>query len=235
MFESNQTQNIKGKRTYRGRRHRPIEFQSLKLARPVFVDSHLEYLFAIWLEYEKTVDSYQEQPFQIQYEDNGKQRHYTPDFLVRGHQGDYVVEVKLQKYVWTEKTQKLAKIGGDWCFERGMLYTVYTDRELHTVRMQNISKLFMFGKNQNFFEMFGAVMIDEITNYVATASYPTTFNSAALALMPDEPHRIFSAIAYCGFHHYIEVDIDSGHISGETVISVNPEFQEAENHDSPTV
>ncbi|MFY4842169.1 TnsA endonuclease N-terminal domain-containing protein [Aliarcobacter butzleri] len=57
-------------------------FSSYKNKRQINFESKLEHDFYLLLEFDKTVKSYQEQPFKVYYTYQDKKRRYIPDTLV---------------------------------------------------------------------------------------------------------------------------------------------------------
>lgn len=80
------------------RGHVTIMFSSRKSKYPMYLESHAEYAVALQLELDSSVDSFGSQPFTFEYAVNGKQRMYTPDFLVyRGGRKIYL-EIKSAEF-----------------------------------------------------------------------------------------------------------------------------------------
>lgn len=70
----------------------PVKLMSVKNSGIVEVESLLEYDRAILLETDCSVQSFQEQPFLIEYMDEGKKHKIYPDFLVQKKDGTKVIE-----------------------------------------------------------------------------------------------------------------------------------------------
>jgi hypothetical protein len=111
------------------------KYPSLKLNRMVAYESVLELDVIHLLEFSQAVTSYEEQPFKIPYEDeNGKRRHYTPDFYVQSGKSQAVIEVKPQRFVAKPDNQRKFLVASAWCAEKGVEFQVVTDELLHATR-----------------------------------------------------------------------------------------------------
>lgn len=124
------------------------KYPSLKLNRMVAYESILELDVIHLLEFSQAVTSYEEQPFKILYEDeNGKKRHYTPDFYVQSGKSQVVIEVKPQRFVAKPDNQRKFLVASKWCTEKGVGFQVVTDELLHaTPRTANIKFLSQFSR-----------------------------------------------------------------------------------------
>jgi len=102
--------------------------------RSVSFESSLERDFVVLLDFDLTVEDVLEQPFRITYQGaDGRERHYTPDFLVEYENGDRVIyEVKYRanlKEEWaTFKPRFRAAIR--YAKQNGMRFSIATEVEI---------------------------------------------------------------------------------------------------------
>ncbi|MCR9171378.1 MAG: TnsA endonuclease N-terminal domain-containing protein [bacterium] len=127
---------------------------SAKNEEEVWFESALERDFALILESHPDVSHYQEQPISIEYYYNGKNRIYTPDFLVFFNEGSnlkpWLCEIKYRSEL-REKFSKLkprfhaAKITADkekWEFK------IFTEHYIRTAYLHNINFLSRYNYNE---------------------------------------------------------------------------------------
>lgn len=122
-------------------------FSSYKNKRQINFESKLEHDFYLLLEFDKTVTSYQEQPFNIYYIYQDKKRRYTPDALVNYIDGTQKVfevkpisiiqnDIELQEKIELQK-QKIKK-------EKNLELSVFTDADIDKIYMDNIKIIYNF-------------------------------------------------------------------------------------------
>jgi hypothetical protein len=118
------------------------KFASLKVGRLVWWESQIERDYIYLLEFDSAVVSYKEQPMYIAYYLNSKERHYTPDFLVKRAEKTLVVEVKLEEKVQKEENQHLFRIASSVCARNSYEFIVVTDTMIRVQpRLDNIKLL----------------------------------------------------------------------------------------------
>lgn len=107
---------------------------STKINRPIQFESSLERDYIYLLEFDRKVSSYLEQPLEIPFEDSkGKNRKYTPDFLVTYHdkfKKNEIIEIKyelelLNKQLEFEEKFEAAR---KYCIENDFVFRVVTDK-----------------------------------------------------------------------------------------------------------
>lgn len=115
-------------------------------------ESTLETDFAILMNFDATVQHIAEQPVRIEYQDEeGRGRHYTPDFLVTFKPDQdalppLLVEIKykdnLQKHLaaFTPKFE----VARQYASAQGWVFEVYTEEEIRGPRLDNIKFLLLF-------------------------------------------------------------------------------------------
>lgn len=121
---------------------------SLKNDRMVSSESSLERDFLVLLDFDRTVERYEEQPVRIEYRDaSGRKHPYTPDVLVhyrkdiRGGQPTQPIlfEVKYRKDLfdnWREIKPKV-RAGRAYARQQGWLFKIITEREIRTQYLES--------------------------------------------------------------------------------------------------
>lgn len=109
-------------------------------------ESSLERDFLLLLDFDRTVERYEEQPVTIEYTDAaGKARTYTPDVLVyycqdlTGDTRPLLCEVKYREDLvenWKEIKPKI-RAGRAYARERGWRFKIITEREVRTPYLDN--------------------------------------------------------------------------------------------------
>jgi hypothetical protein len=118
------------------------KFPSLKMGRLVWWESQLERDYIYFLEFDPAVIAYEEQPLCIFYYLNDKERHYTPDFLIKRADKCLIVEVKREEEAQKEENQRLFSIARAICARDNYEFVVVTDRMIRAKpRLDNIKLL----------------------------------------------------------------------------------------------
>jgi len=118
------------------------KFPSLKMGRLIWWESQIERDYIYLLEFDPAVISYEEQPLRISYYLNGKERRYTPDFLVRKAGKKLIIEVKQEEEALKEENQRLFNIVSAICTRDGYEFIVVTDKMIRVQpRLDNIKLL----------------------------------------------------------------------------------------------
>ncbi len=128
-------------------------FASLKNNRNVFYESLLERDFFLTLEFDKTVESYEEQPLQIQYDRYGKKTNYTPDCLVHYNNGDIpcIVEVKFSDEVKEKKVffkYKFEQVE-EYLANNDMNFKLFTELDIDEIYLENIKFIYNYSVIRN--------------------------------------------------------------------------------------
>ncbi len=97
-------------------------------------ESSLERDFLVLLDFDLTVENVLEQPFRITYKGaDGRERHYTPDFLVEYENGEHVIyEVKYRanlKEEWTTLKPRF-RAAIRYAKQNGMRFSIETEVEI---------------------------------------------------------------------------------------------------------
>jgi hypothetical protein len=117
------------------------KFPSLKMGRAVWWESQLERDYIYYLETDRDVLSYKEQPLKVRYVLDGKIHHYTPDFLVRRTNKQQIVEVKDEESAGKEEYRHLFHIVAPLFMEEGYEFVVVTDRTIRVSPLLDNLKL----------------------------------------------------------------------------------------------
>jgi hypothetical protein len=118
------------------------KFPSLKMRRLICWESQIERDYIYLLEFDPAVVSYAEQPLRISYHLDGKERHYTPDFLVKRVDKNLIVEVKQVEEAQKEEKQRLFRIASAICARDNYEFVVVTDTMIRVQpRLDNIKLL----------------------------------------------------------------------------------------------
>lgn len=129
-------------------------FQSFKNKCGIGYESLLERDFFLILEFDEKVKAYEEQPFTIQYERNGKNFNYTPDCLVTYHDTSImpcVVEVKMtdelkdKKVFFEEKFNQIQ----NYITLNDMEFKLITELDIRSSYLENIKFLYRFAFLEN--------------------------------------------------------------------------------------
>lgn len=105
-------------------------FPSLKAGRSIHWESQLERDFVYLLEFDPAVLDYREQPETIRLTVDGKQRRYTPDFLVRTSSLMVVYEVKPADKAAHPDMVALFAAAAEHYAGRGMRHQVVTEADI---------------------------------------------------------------------------------------------------------
>lgn len=118
------------------------KFPSLKMQRIICWESQIERDYIYLLEFDPAVISYAEQPLRISYYLDSKERHYTPDFLVKRSDKNLIVEVKQEDKAQKEENQRLFRIASAICARDNYEFVVVTDAMIRVPpRLDNIKLL----------------------------------------------------------------------------------------------
>ena len=105
-------------------------FPSLKMQRMIAFESLLERDFIYLLDYDANVTWFEEQPLTIEYQHEGKLRHYTPDFHLIEHDQHVLVECKPDHFVATADNQRKFAVAQAWCLACDWQFRIVTDAEV---------------------------------------------------------------------------------------------------------
>lgn len=113
-------------------------------SRSISFESRLEGDFILQMAFDPDVIEIEEQPVAISYTHQGKQRTYTPDFLVtRKSTRPLLVEVKPSKFVNSDLAPKV-RAGEQFARKNGWVFEVWTENEIKGPRLNNAAFLLTF-------------------------------------------------------------------------------------------
>lgn len=113
--------------------------------RPVHFEAPLELEQALLLEFDPTVVVYFDHPFPIvgQFPD-GTRHPYTPDFQVLYAGKKALIECKPEVLLEDDTTRLHKEIGEAWASANDHEFHLVTDKDLHTVRLENVKLLWRY-------------------------------------------------------------------------------------------
>ncbi|HEX8138918.1 MAG TPA: TnsA endonuclease N-terminal domain-containing protein [Pyrinomonadaceae bacterium] len=118
------------------------KFPSIKMGRLIGWESQIERDYIYLLEFDPAIVSYAEQPLRISYHLDGKERHYTPDFLVKRADKSLIVEVKPEDEAQKEENQCFFRIASAICARDNYDFVLITDSMIRVQpRLDNIKLL----------------------------------------------------------------------------------------------
>ena len=136
VFTFPSEENGRARKVVRRSNHGHVfKFASKKCRRIIELESVLEYDRAILLEMDPDVLAFQEQPFRIDYADQGKIHKIFPDFLVERRNGLLTVEeVKPEAKASLPEFSRRFSIERVLVAKRGYSFSVLTENEIRTDR-----------------------------------------------------------------------------------------------------
>ena len=177
-------------------------------------ESRLEKDFIYFLEFDKRITHYEEQPVTIEYTFQNKTHKYTPDFHVVFQGKNWLYECKPDKFLNQEDFLRKCHAAKNWCDEKGWTYEVAKESDIRSgCRLENIKFLTTFARHNAIPEIkakiFGSLSIgDNPVKIFDLANSITSFDSK-------EVHSVIFQMAY--FQELI-MPLDSAKISMETVV-----------------
>jgi hypothetical protein len=193
------------------------KFPSLKMGRMIAFESLLERDFIYLLDYDANVEWFEEQPLTIEYPDEGKIRHYTPDFhlLERGER--ILVECKPECFTDQDENRQKFAAAREWCSERRWTFRVVTDQEVHAgFRLHNVKLLTRYAR-----QPMDPILRRRVYALLRGAQHPMRMNDLARVLAPDAPTTVIGSILHLAFRHEICVPMEDLPLSGETLVCLN--------------
>lgn len=126
-------------------------FPSQKNERSVAYESLLERDYLYFLEFDKDVISFTEQPFTLEYNIFNRKRRYTPDFKVVRKEKTHIIEIKPKIKLVQLLSNENEKIKFDaakhYCKDRNFEFKFVTDEDIYTGDiLDNIKCLFRYSR-----------------------------------------------------------------------------------------
>ena len=127
-----------------------------QLKNPIQFESSLERDFIYLLEYDLNVQQYLEQPLVIKYQDElGKQRRYTPDFIVQyfDKTPTTIVEIKYESTLLLKKEELETKFvaAREFCANKGFNFVVVTDKHIRGNKGTELINFKFLDRYKNYF------------------------------------------------------------------------------------
>jgi len=191
-------------------------FPSLKMQRMIAFESLLERDFIYLLDYDANVTWFEEQPLTIEYQHEGKTRHYTPDFHLIERDQHVLVECKPDNFVNTADNQRKFAVAQAWCQACDWQFRIVTDAEVRAGhRLPNIKLLTAYAR----------LRLDpglRCQLYAFLQSLPAAISIQDLthALRPTDPTAVLAAILHLAFHGVIDLPLACAPITLSTFVAL---------------
>jgi hypothetical protein len=193
------------------------KFPSIKMRRMIAFESLLERDFIYLLDYDEDVEWFEEQPLTIEYQHEGKRRHYTPDFHLLERGKHVLIECKPECFTDKDENRHKFSAANEWCRENSWIFRVVTDREIRTgFRLHNVKLMVRYAR-----QPVDPVVRRRIYTLLRDAQCSIMMNDIARALEFDVPSSAIGSILHMAFHHEIYVPMDDAPLSGETLVRLN--------------
>jgi hypothetical protein len=109
-------------------------YYSIKMGKELIYRSSWEKIFYEMLEKSEIIISYFPEPVIVTYLFNGKIKHYIPDLLINYKNGDKkIVEIKPSFFLSYEINQAKFQAAQNYCQEKGLIFEVWTEKELSAI------------------------------------------------------------------------------------------------------
>ena len=131
---------------------------SKKLSRSIQFESSLEKDFIYLIEFDIKVCSYLEQPIEIPYIDSqGKNRKYTPDFLINYHdkfRKDEIIEIKYESELLEKKDELEEKFESarKYCINNDLVFRVISDAYIRDEKHILLKNIKFLSRYRDFFD-----------------------------------------------------------------------------------
>lgn len=193
-------------------------FASLKNGRNMLHESLLERDFFLMLEFDNSVESYEEQPTELHYTYNGKKIKYTPDCLVHYNDGrqSCIYEVKFSNEVKEKKVflaQKFEQIE-EYLNDNDMDFKLFTEMDVDSIYLDNLIFLYNFSviRNQTKIDAIKKVFLKNI--HIAYQDFLNAYSSNKYEQAEAIPY-----IWYLVLINFLSIDLYKK-ISNETILKV---------------
>jgi hypothetical protein len=194
------------------------QFASMKMSRLVPFESLIERDLLYLADFEQDIVAIEAQPFVIDYKDHaGRQKRYTPDFLLGYADRDLVVECKPATQVGKQENLLKWEFARQWCAECDWQFVVVTDEQLRRgYRLQNVKLLTQFARHSVLPQVRVAVF--SVLNGLPEDETPLTLGELAEEVAPGEPSAAFQSLLTLAYSHKIAVLLDDAPLSSETYV-----------------
>lgn len=119
----------------------------------VWFESALERDFVLLTRYNPDVENIEEQPLRIQYIQDSKSKHYTPDFLVSFKEGsghrNWLCEIKYESELRENFHifKPRFKAAKEYCQKEGLEFKIFTEKHIRTNALKNLNFLSRYNYN----------------------------------------------------------------------------------------
>lgn len=198
-------------------------FPSTKMGRMIAFESLLERDFIYLLDFDPSVEWFEEQPLRIEYLHETKLLHYTPDFRLL-ERGQYVlVECKPERFAETEENSRKFAVARAWCAEQGWEFRVVTDQQVRNgFRLQNVKLLAQYARQK-----VDIVIRSQIHAFLRERQEDVSIYNLAQSILPGNPSAVATSIFCLAYQHVISLSLDDAPISGATAVSLFSPKEEA--------
>ncbi len=192
-------------------------FPSLKMQRMIAFESLLERDFIYLLDYDAAVTWFEEQPLTIEYEHEGKLRHYTPDFHLVEDGQQVLVECKPDHFVNTTDNQRKFAVAQARCQACNWQFRIVTDADVRAgYRLHNVKLLTAYAR----------LRLDPVLRcrlYATLQSLPsaTAIQELAHALRPTGPETVTAGLLHLAYHGVVDLSLDGAPITPGTAVALH--------------
>lgn len=196
-------------------------FPSVKNNRSVGFESKLEKTLFLSLEFDDTVDSYQEQP-QIEIVLNGKKKTYSGDCFIKrtknSNKKDAIVEVKYTGDIEKEKDYYVEKFRAieETTSKLGLEFIVYTEKTDSEIYISNIDFLYRY-KLYPIENKYNDILKRKIGNKKITANDLASSIANSITEYPAISNALWSMLA----HKVFRTDMDDSKLTMNSLVELN--------------
>jgi hypothetical protein len=184
-------------------------------------ESLLERDFIYLLDYDADVEWFEEQALTIEYQCEGRIRHYTPDFHLLEREEHVLIECKPECFTDKDENRHKFAAARGWCLEHRWLFRVVTEQEVRAgFRLYNVKLLTRYAR-----QPMDPVIRRRIYTLLQGAQRPVRMNDIASVLAPGAPTTVIGSILHLAFHHEICAPIGDAPLSGATLMCLNDSTQ----------
>jgi len=152
----------------------------------------------------------------IEYQDDAKVLHYTPDFHLIEAGQNVLVECKPGAFVGRSENQRKFRAALAWCVERDWDFRVVTDTQLRASHWLDNIKLMTYYARLN----IPPQVKGQIYTMLETAPNGITVGDVAQALASDNPAVALPVIMHMAFHREVAVPLKPAPLSLSSPISL---------------
>lgn len=191
-------------------------FPSTKMKRMIAFESLLERDFVYLLDFDPLVTWYEEQPVRIEYVHEGKNLHYTPDFLLVEQQKSVLVECKPERFVDTDENRRKFTIARKWCQEKDWQFRIVTEQEIRAgYRLQNVKLLTQYARQR-----IDPRIRSQIFTFLHSNGSTAKVKEIVQYLCPIPSDLVTAHVLHMVYQHEIALQIDCLPISEEITVSL---------------